>query len=68
MINELEQLSDERLETLFNHESDAVCAGHGDEMLLLKIANLLAERKGISADHDLAFRKKIQEVLPNASL
>ena len=61
----LEDLDIEKLNRLFEYESTVICNNEGDGELLLRCADLLAEKEGFAEEHDKQFQEMLQAAMHN---
>ena len=61
----LEDLDIEKLNRLFEYESTVICNNEGDGELLLRCADLLAEKEGFAEEHDKQFQEMLQTAMRN---
>jgi cell division protein FtsL len=61
----LEDLDIEKLNRLFEYESTVICNNEGDSELLLRCADLLAEKEGFAEEHDKQFQEMLQAAMHN---
>ena len=61
----LEDLDIEKLNRLFEYESTVICNNESDSELLLRCADLLAEKEGFAEEHDQKFREMLQAAMHN---
>ena len=61
----LEDLDIEKLNRLFEYESTVICNNEGDGELLLRCADLLAEKEGFAEEHDKQFQEMLQAAMRN---
>ena len=61
----LEDLDIEKLNRLFEYESTVICNSEGDSELLLRCADLLAEKEGFAEEHDQKFQEMLQAAMHN---
>ena len=61
----VEDLDIEKLNLLFEYESTVICNSEGDSELLLRCADLLAEKEGFAEEHDQKFQEMLQAAMHN---
>ena len=61
----LEDLDIEKLNRLFEYESTVICNNESDSELLLRCADLLAEKEGFAEEHDKQFQEMLQAAMHN---
>ena len=61
----LEDFDIEKLNRLFEYESTVICNNEGDSELLLRCADLLAEKEGFAEEHDKQFQEMLQMAMHN---
>ena len=61
----LEDLDIEKLNRLFEYESTVICNNESDSELLLRCADLLAEKEGFAEEHDQKFQEMLQAAMRN---
>ena len=61
----LEDLDIDKLNRLFEYESTVICNNESDSELLLRCADLLAEKEGFAEEHDKQFQEMLQAAMHN---
>ena len=61
----LEDLDIEKLNRVFEYESTVICNNESDSELLLRCADLLAEKEGFAEEHDQKFQEMLQAAMRN---